>query len=189
MRVAGARVWHRFAWLGYFAAERERERAGLVRLDDKFRDAETLGKIAGVHGADAFVENLAASSGLQPRVPTWILALPAYAGCAGWSRPFQSYASSINIGSQALRRTWNLVKNNRQVLAWKPFPPLQIVRADRIGVNIAGRHRFVRVQHFPFVDYRIDRILEIHVRVDAFLFVTVFALFPNLLGRSIDLEP
>jgi len=54
MRVAGARVWHRFAWLGYFAAERERERAGLVRLDDKFRDAETLGKIAGVHGADAF---------------------------------------------------------------------------------------------------------------------------------------
>ena len=54
MRVAGARAWHRFAWLGYFAAERERERAGLVKLDDRFRDLETLGKIAGVHGADAF---------------------------------------------------------------------------------------------------------------------------------------
>ena len=46
----------RFAWLGYFAAERERERAGLVTLEDDgwHKVRETLGKIAGVHGADAF---------------------------------------------------------------------------------------------------------------------------------------
>jgi uncharacterized membrane protein YgcG len=51
LRRAGARVWHRMAWLGYFAAERNRARAGLSRVSDD--DARNLEALAEIQGADA----------------------------------------------------------------------------------------------------------------------------------------
>lgn len=51
LRLAGARAWHRFAWLGYFAGERARVRAGLSRVS--VADEARLEAIGRVQGADA----------------------------------------------------------------------------------------------------------------------------------------